>query len=313
MSRYPQTILGTCCVPWRADGTPNEEIFRDGIRLLLKYGMQHLYIFGTAGEGYAVSESQFDEITRIFCQEMQHSEAEPMVGLITLSLSTLIERIERARVLGVREFQISLPSWGALSDKELYVFFAEVCDRFPDCRFLHYNLLRTKRLVTPAEYSILADKHSNLVATKNSTSDTVMIVELMTKAPKLRHFFTEPGFAYGSFYGDCGLLVSIASLNPQRAQEYFEAGANRNLGKLMTLQREIMALREELLKTVAPHAHMDGAYDKIFARVLDPRFPLDLQPPYQGVDEATFESFLISARENFPQWLNAPAHDTTAG
>ena len=63
-----------------------------------------------------------------------------MVGVISLSLPTIIERIERARQMGIRHFQISLPSWGALSDSELKTFFKETCGRFPDCSFLHYNL-----------------------------------------------------------------------------------------------------------------------------------------------------------------------------
>src|SRR5438309_717930 len=68
--RYPRTILGTCCVPWNDDGTLAEGIFRDSIRILIEQGLPDLYLFGTAGEGYAVTESLFDRIVRIFVEEM---------------------------------------------------------------------------------------------------------------------------------------------------------------------------------------------------------------------------------------------------
>ena len=70
MKRYPQCILGTCCVPWNKDNSFAEETFRHQIRLLLNKGTRHLYIFGSAGEGYAVSDEQFKQITGVFCEEM---------------------------------------------------------------------------------------------------------------------------------------------------------------------------------------------------------------------------------------------------
>src|SRR5438874_2505130 len=125
MPRYKQTILGTCCVPWNADGTLAESIFRKSIRTLIEQGLPDLYIFGSAGEGYAVTEGLFDHITSVFVEGMREAGSEPMVGAISPSLSTILDRIERAGKLGVRQFQISLPSWGALSDKELATFFQE--------------------------------------------------------------------------------------------------------------------------------------------------------------------------------------------
>src|SRR5262245_52265808 len=132
MARYKQTILGTCCVPWNEDGTLAESIFRKSIRSLITGGIPDLYIFGTAGEGYAMTEDLFDRITSILVEEMRAGGSAPMVGAISLSLPTILDRIERAGKLGVRQFQISLPSWGVLSDKELATFFQEVCGRFPE-------------------------------------------------------------------------------------------------------------------------------------------------------------------------------------
>src|SRR5689334_6233448 len=153
MPRYPTCILGTCVVPWDDAGNFLEDLFRHQVRTLAAEGTPHLYVFGTAGEGYAVTDALFERVVTVFHDEMRSVGAEPMAGVISLSLPTIIERIETARGIGVKQFQISLPSWGACTERDVFDFFQQVCGRFPDCQFLHYNLMRTKRLVTPREYA----------------------------------------------------------------------------------------------------------------------------------------------------------------
>jgi len=300
--RYRCCILATCCVPWDENLTFDEEIFRRQVRHLISHGIHDLYIFGTAGEGYAVTDRQFDEITRVFLDETRGDGVQGMVGIISLSLATVIERIERARALGARRFQLSLPSWGALRDSEMDVFFRETCSRFPDCEFLHYNLQRAQRLITPAEYGRLAERHPNLVATKNSTTDTQRLHGLLTEAPQLQHFITEIGFADAAMMGECSLLISVANTSLALGRDYFEAGRRRDKLTLSETRREASELIAELRALSGSEAHMDGAFDKMFCRVNDPQYPLRLLSPYASVTEAVFEHFALLLKEKYPRW-----------
>jgi dihydrodipicolinate synthase/N-acetylneuraminate lyase len=300
--RIEPSILATCVVPWDERGEFVEGLFRHQVSHLAAHGTKHLYIFGTAGEGYAVSDRQFDQVTAAFRDEMRRAGAEPMVGVISLSLGTIVERIARCRDAGVRLFQISLPSWGPLSEGELFDFFRHTCGAFPDCRFLHYNLMRTKRLVTPREYTRLANEHPNLVATKNSTDSVVRVQELITQAPQLTHFLDENGFAYGSQIGDCGLLASLATTNWDSAREFFAAGRRRDTGTLFALQQELCAVTRDLIEMASETAHIDGAFDKLLWRLHDPRFPLRLLPPYASTSEACYERFAAHLRQRYPRW-----------
>lgn len=304
MKRYPCCILATCVLPWDEHGNFLEELFCDQVRALLAR-TKHLYIFGTAGEGYAVADRQFDQIVRVFHEAMYAGGAEPMVGVISLSLATITERIARARDAGIRLFQVSLPSWGALSEREVFEFFRQTCGRFPDCGFLHYNLMRTKRLVTAREYAQLADEFPNLVATKNSTDAMDRLEELLTGAPQLQHFLTETGYAYGSLIDECGLLISLATTNWGSAQVYFEAGRRRAVEPLLTMQRELSALGRDLAEVVGDAAHIDGAFDKMLWRLHDRRFPLRLLPPYQGASDEAFDRFAALLRVKYPRWIPA--------
>src|SRR5262245_8293313 len=104
-SRYPRTVLGTCCLPWRV-GKLDVALFQRTIRRLIGAGLRDLYIFGTAGEGHTVTEAQFRQVTRIFVKTMAEAGgAPPMVGVINLSLPTVLERIAYGVSLGVKTFQ----------------------------------------------------------------------------------------------------------------------------------------------------------------------------------------------------------------
>jgi dihydrodipicolinate synthase/N-acetylneuraminate lyase len=301
MTRYPACIMSCCVVPWDERLEFVEDLFRHQVRKLISDGTRHLYIFGTASEGYAVTNRQYLEITTAFADEMKRGQAEPMVGVISLSLPTIIERIAMARELGVRQFQISLPSWGPLTDSELAQFFRETCGRFEDCSFLHYNLLRTKRLVTPAEYGRLAQEYPNLVATKNSTDSMDRIYGLIHEAPQLRHFLTETGFVFGSLIGEVGLLISLAATNWKGAHAFFEAGQRRDASTLVAQHQELIGILQILLEGGRP-AHMDGAFDKMLWKLHDERFPLRLLPPYEGASDQGFTRFRTALRERYPHW-----------
>lgn len=304
--RYPHTVLAACCVPWDDAGGLVEPVFRDSVADLAAHGLRHLYVFGTAGEGHAVDERRFDQVVDVFADETSRHGVDPMIGLISLSLPAVIGRIERCLDRGIRAFQLSLPSWGALNDAELAVFFAQTCGRFPEAEFLHYNLGRAGRLLTPDDYSRLAAEHPNLVAVKHTRADYATVHRLFALAPAVRHFFTESTYSYASLAGPAGFLVSIASVHPRRAREYFDAGVARDAATLMATCAQLLELSGELHRAVGPGPHMDGAFDKMFAKVRDPRFPLALLPPYQSASDDAYQAFLTALRERHLEWLEDP-------
>lgn len=300
-SRFPHCVLATCCIPWDSAGQMAEGVFRRSVRRMLLQGTKHLYIFGTAGEGYAVSEQQFAQIVEVFADEMRAGQAEPMVGVVSLATTTICERIKFCRDCGVRQFQICLPSWGPLSDRELFAYFDLVCGQFSDCQFLHYNLPRAKRIVTGAEYGRLAATHPNLVATKNTGDSLSHLRSLLSDAPQLRHFVSEAGYVYGNLFGECGLLASCI-MNWPRLHALWEAGRRKDWPTLVSIQREVDTVLRTLFETV-PGPRIDGAYDKLYAKMYDDEFPLDLLPPYQGARDTEYREFVRLLQQRLPAWV----------
>ena len=283
-TRYPQSNLAACMLPW----TPSWELDRDNfdvhIQGALDGGYTNLYILGTAGEGYALSEARFREVVEFYAARTVREGIDPQVGVIGLAMEQSIERIRFARDQGIRMFQLTLPSWGALDESEALVFFETVCGTFPDCRFLHYNLPRASRIIGGAEYHRITDVVPNLVATKNSSTDYARTADLLLNAPELQHFLLEGNFAMGCTLGECSLLCSYDVLFPRTAWALFEAGQKRDIPELFRITR----LFHEVGNKLFAHCErdmIDGSFDKTFVWLCDPRFSNRVLPPYRGLTE----------------------------
>jgi dihydrodipicolinate synthase/N-acetylneuraminate lyase len=276
-------------LPWTDSFQFDTRAFDRQLQCAIDAGYTHLYLMGTAGEGYALSDAQFDEIVSHFSRHATVPHLHRQIGIISLSMAQIISRIARSRELGFRMFQISLPSWGALTDTEVMAFFLEVCGKFPDCQFLHYNLPRAKRLINGSLYRRIADAVPNLVATKNSTSDYARVADLMRNVPDLQHFFLENGYAFGCLWGECSLLCSFDLLFPKSTWEFYEAGQQRDLATLWRLHKDFNEVETTLFGDLETE-HIDGAFDKTFCWLKDPGFSNRLLPPYLGLTKEQSEN-----------------------
>ena len=299
--RYPQAILVSCELPWDEDQRLMEDAFRAQIRMTLE-SFNHLYIFGTAGEGYAVTLSQFKDIAGIFWEETNRPGVHPMVGVIAMSTALVIERIAAAYKIGFRVFQITLPSWGALTDNETLTFFTDVCGTFPDAKFLHYNTAHSKRVLLTEDYRRIEAVVPNLVATKFEGASPAETRKLVTQT-SLQHFLGEGNFPWGCLHGECSLLAFTAPLSPARARRFFDLGVTGQVAELFRCADEIDSVVEALYGPVADLPLVDGAYDKILARASGFEMPLRMLSPYEGCDIATYEACVASLRDAHPDWL----------
>jgi len=195
--RYPKAIVGSVELPWREDWSFDEPLFVQHIHKELTL-TKHIYLFGTAGEGYALTDAMFKNISTIYAREMKKAGAleTAMLSVISLSLPTIRERIEWASsTLGIQTFQLSLPSWGALTDDEVRTFFQWTAGAFPALKFWHYNNVRAKRQLNSTLYAELSSKHPNFVGVKTCINDVGWLEQVARAAPDLRLVPNEQGFA----------------------------------------------------------------------------------------------------------------------
>jgi dihydrodipicolinate synthase/N-acetylneuraminate lyase len=302
--RHPQGVLGPCEAPWTESYELDEEVFRRHIQLQLELGIDNIYVMGTSGEGYAVTDNQFRQIVDVFVDSTKHSEATAMISIISLSMGHIIERIKFAHDQGIRMFQITLPSWGTLTNPEVQTFFKTVCGSFPDSKFLHYNLGRTGRILGASDYRSILEEVPNLVATKINHPDMWFMRDLIVNTPELQHFVLETCYANASFYGECSLLCSFGGIAPKLSRSLFESGRNGDSTTAFAIQARMSQMHEGFFRSLggledrlkgSEGPHMDGAFDKLFANLAQPEFPIRILPPYQSLNETQADQ----AREYF--------------
>ena len=231
-----------------------------------------------------MTEDRFRRVVDVFAGLAVRDGIDPQIGVIGTSMEQSIQRIQFAYDLGIRMFQISLPSWGTLDEAETMLFFETVCGRFPDCRFLHYNLPRAGRIIRGREYHRIAEAVPNLVATKNSSTDYARTADLLTHSPELQHFLLEGNYAMGCTLAECSLLCSFDALFPQTTWQFFEAGKNKDLEEVFRITELFHDACNRLL-SACQRDMIDGAYDKTFLWLVDPSFSNRLLPPYLGLSE----------------------------
>ncbi len=304
--RLSPRILCSCALPWTDRFELDESLFRDVVRGQLAKDQTSIYLFGTAGEGYALTLNQFESISRVFAEETEGKTSLRQLGIIALAIPQIQERIQVGRALGFASFQLSFPSWGELNDFERDLFFETTCGRNPDCSFLFYNVPRGLRWLSPGELSVLAERYPNLVAVKWAGRVGMSTIRsAVERAPQLCHFVGDIGYAEASLKGlKCGQLIAIAASNRLLASELFELGqTGRNEGRLRQFLKDLHH-HSSILRTLQMNgSHMDGTYDKLIFKLHHPGFPLRLLPPYLGAGEEAFATYRNRMQNELPQWL----------
>ncbi|HBE00910.1 MAG: hypothetical protein A2096_03860 [Spirochaetes bacterium GWF1_41_5] len=303
--RYKPCVMGNVCIPYTKKNGFIDDLFRQTIQELISYNIKNLYIFGTAGEGYAVSNAMFTRIARSFFDETKSISNNCLLGVIGMSVEQIKEKIDIGIDIGFKMFQISLPPWGKCNDKEMFNFFDEILGAYPNCNFLHYNTIRGLRTLTGKEYGIISSTYKNLVASKISSNNLFGILSVFYNAPQMCHFFTEFEYAYAGLFSPCGLILTSSSINLKLAADFFNSVKQKNLKKIVNYAEDFYTILFSLFENTASGQHIDGAYDKIYAKILNKDFPLELISPYQYTTDAEFENFKETLKRNLPKWMKS--------
>ena len=303
MARYPSTVMVSVVCPWDEAERLDETMFRHAIRHALAANFRNLYVFGTAGEGYAVDSDRFRKVVEVLGDELSGVDARPMVGVIGLSTANVLERVRLAYGLGFRDFQISLPSWSPLTDPEVVTYLETVCGAFPDSSFMHYNTARVGRLVGGPLYQEIVARVPNLVATKTMTTDLGVVAGVVRSAPELMHFLTEQSIAYGALFGEVALLGTFGALAPEQSWALLRAAQGGRHEEAAEIGAWFERLNGEVLGPLMVDRRVDGAYDKTIQKLSRGMadFPLRMLSPYRTVSDREFADVQLLLRERFPE------------
>jgi dihydrodipicolinate synthase/N-acetylneuraminate lyase len=302
-ARYPATVMVSVVCPWDDREQLDEGAFRHEIDHAVAAGFRHVYVFGTAGEGYAVDTQRFRRVIEVFGDEMAATpDSRPMIGVIGLSTANVVERLGIAHDLGFREFQISFPIWQTLSDPEVLTFFRDVCGAFPDSLFMHYNTGRVGRVLNGNHYRPVIESVPNLVATKTMTSDANILGSVVRDAPELVHYLAESTVAVGAMHGTVGLLGTFGALAPKKCWAVLDAANSGRFSEAAAIGSWFDRLGREVFDPLMDDRRIDGAYDKLIEKLSPGQeaFPLRMLSPYRTLSDAEYQQARQMLRDRFP-------------
>jgi hypothetical protein len=104
-------------------------------------------------------------------------------------------------------------------------------------------------------------------------------------------------------FGQCGILASFV-MNWPKLRALLEAGKKKDVATLVAIQREVNVVLQTLFEAV-PDGRIDGAYDKLFAKMYDSEFPLRLLSPYFGSSDDEYQKFVRLLGQRLPDWVPA--------
>ncbi|MBA7592980.1 4-hydroxy-tetrahydrodipicolinate synthase [subsurface metagenome] len=157
-------------LPLDQNGSFLPTLFRKAVQKMLQEGCDGLYIFGTSGEGYAVSDDEFSQIVEVFADATSQFNGFKQVGCFGLSSDQVLHRCRIVAKHGLQGVQITLPFWKELNNAELIRYFTDVCGSFPEMSFLLYNNPNNKRRLKGIELEAIHKRTPNLHGAKTGSS-----------------------------------------------------------------------------------------------------------------------------------------------
>ncbi len=276
-------------VAWDQNGLFLPNLFRKAIHILLQEGCDGLYLFGTSGEGYAVSDDEFTQIVDVFVDATAGFSGFRQIGCLGLSSDQVKHRCRIVAESGLQSVQITLPFWKELNDAELLRYFSDVCGSFPELSFLLYNNPRNKRRLKGKELEAIHEVTPNLHGAKTGSGTWLDFFELITESPSLVHFVTEAAFLFSYALGAVGLIPSSNYVFPKKTRAYYEAVTGNDLKTAHRLHKDIMHFFHKTATPLVQKGYIDGAIDKAYARIGGMDMPLNIKSPYIPLSNEDYE------------------------
>ena len=301
--RFVENPLALCSLFWNEDWTFDKQGFAENVEALLARKKFVPYICCTAGEGYALSHKNYAEIVKTFADLTKGYDLPVIAGVISTSLQEMHERVELAVEAGITNIMFPLPSWGVMNPGEINSFIDHFFSAHPNCNFIHYNNSDRSRVrLYAADYARIVEKHPNFVAVKQCYATQVDPIMMAQMDLPVVEYYLEYMYTVACLYGTPSLLPSTLCLNYDVALEYYEAGRRKDFATLTKIDQQILRAGQALGETL-PGGLIDGAYDKCFDRMHNPKLSQRLYPPYQAPTDEEFFAYAALVKERVPEWF----------
>jgi 4-hydroxy-tetrahydrodipicolinate synthase len=225
--------VGTALVtPFFKDGSVDDACFRGLAERQVKGGVKLLVPCGTTGESVTMSEAERLHVIRLAC-EVAHTKSKlgsvrssrVIAGTGSNSTAATIEFTRKAREAGADAALIVAPYYNKPTQAGLFAHYSEIAKSVKGFPIMLYNVpSRTASNISAETTLKLAEKHENIVATKEASGNLSQVMEIIAGRPKNFKVFSgddATALPFISLGGD-GLVSVCANEIPKETAKMVE-------------------------------------------------------------------------------------------
>lgn len=238
-------IIVPIVTPMTDDEENNTDELRRQIERMISAGIHGIFVFGTNGEGYILSEAEKKEILSV-CIEQVHGRVPVYAGTGCISTAETIRMSQWAEKAGADVLSIITPSFAAASQKEMITHYRKVADSV-NCPIVLYNIpARTGNALAPASVRELS-KVPNIVGVKDSSGNFDNILQYIEVTREREDFAVLSGndslILWTLLAGGRGGIAGCANVFPENMVAIYEHFVKNELAQARKAQDAIRPFR----------------------------------------------------------------------
>jgi 4-hydroxy-tetrahydrodipicolinate synthase len=189
--------------PFKKDGSLDEKCFRELVERQVKGGVKLLVPCGTTGESVTMSEAERLAVIRATVDVAKRLKAHVIAGTGSNNTAATIHFTRKAREAGADAALVVAPYYNKPTQEGLFAHFSEIARSVKGFPLMLYNVPgRTSSNISAATTLRLAEKHENIVATKEASGNFSQIMEILRERPR----------NFRVFSGDDAVTIPVIAL-----------------------------------------------------------------------------------------------------
>ena len=171
--------------PFKKDGSIDDECYKKLVERQIKNGVKLLVPCGTTGESVTMSESERLRVIRMTVEVANKKNARVVAGTGSNNTAATIDFTRKAREAGADAALVVAPYYNKPTQEGMLAHFSEIAKSVKKFPIMLYNVPSRTASDISAETTLrLAEKHENIVATKEASGNFSQIMEILRKRPK---------------------------------------------------------------------------------------------------------------------------------
>lgn len=233
--------------PFRKDGSVDDDRFVKLCERQIKGGVKLLVPCGTTGESVTMDEAERLNVIRLAAGVAKRLKAHVIAGTGSNNTAATIDFTRKSREAGADAALVVAPYYNRPTQEGMYAHFSEIAKSVKGFPIMLYNVpSRTSSNISAATTLRLAEKHENIVSTKEASGDYSQVMHILETRPKNFTVFsgddasTIPLISLGAD----GLVSVCANEIPKETSKMVEHALNGSFHFARKINYKILALME---------------------------------------------------------------------